>query len=187
MGRPSKLSDKQKAEIQKRLLANEKPADLAREFKVSPATISRLFAKPLEEIKAVANQLVSAEDALKKLGVSQQLAALQLADELRATSMHLATAAKFGAATANRLSGIAHMAVQKIDDSKPIGPESIESLKGVAVLTKMANDSAAIGLNLLAANKDTVKRLNEEPPPEAKVGADMTLEEAQRVYQDFAG
>lgn len=187
MGRPSKLSDKQKSEIQKRLLANEKPSDLAREFKVSPATISRLFSKPLEEIKAVANQLVSAEDALKKLGVSQQLAALQLADELRATSMHLAGAAKFGSATAHRLSGIAHAAVLKLDDSKPLDDVGVETLKSVVVLTKAANESASIGLNLLAANKDTVKRLNEEPPPEAKVGHDMTLEEAQRVYQDFAG
>lgn len=186
MGRPSKLTDKQRSEIQKRLLANEKPADLAREFKVSPATISRLFSKQTDEIKDVANQLVSAEDALRRLGVSQQLAALNLADDLRGTSMNLAGAARLGSATALRLAGIANAKVQEISDSAPL-TESVEALKGVAVLTKLSNDAAGIGLNLLAANKDAVKRLNEDPPPDASIARDMSTEEAQRIYQDFAG
>ena len=77
--------------------------------------------------------------------------------------MHLAGAGKFGAATAHRLSGIAHAKVQEIDDAKPLDAESIESLRGVAVLTKMANESAVIGIGLLAANKDMIKELNAVP------------------------
>lgn len=162
MGRPSKLSESQRLEIERRLTAGEKPADLAREFKVSPATISRLFSKPVSEIKAVADQLVSAETALRNLPVSQQITALNLAEELRTTSMHLAGAARFGAATAHRLAGIANGNVAKIDDATPLDAASLESLKGIAVLTRMANDSANIGLNLLAANKEVIKR-NESP------------------------
>lgn len=74
--------------------------------------------------------------------------------------MHLAGAAKFGSATAHRLSGIAHGKVAEIDDAAPLDEKSLESLKGVAVLTKMANDASQIGVNLLAANKEMIRDLN---------------------------
>ena len=69
--------------------------------------------------------------------------------------MHLAGAAKFGAATAHRLSGLAHGQVDKIDDANPM--ESQEVLQGISALTKMANDSSTIGMNLLNANKDMMR------------------------------
>jgi hypothetical protein len=93
------------------------------------------------------------------------LQALTLADELRAISSHLAGAAKFGAATAHRLSGIAHAKVQEIDDAAPLNGDS---LRDVAVLTKLANDAGQLGMNLLAANKDTVKSLNDAVRPKAE-------------------
>ena len=107
-------------------------------------------------MKSVAGQLVRAEEALRELPVSAQLSALTLADELRAISLHLAGAAKYGAATAHRLAGVAHGKVQEMDDAAPLG-ESMDTLRNVAVLTKMANDASTIGLNLLAANKDMLK------------------------------
>lgn len=166
MGRPSKLTEKQWAEIQQRLLKGEKAADLAREFKVSKTRISERFSERTGTIRNVAEQLVSAEGALRALPVSEQVQALNLADELRAISMHLAGAAKFGAATAHRLNGIAHAKVQEIDDAAPLSAESLESLKGIAVLTKIANDSATIGLNLLAANKEAIKEMNQDQRPQ---------------------
>ncbi len=75
--------------------------------------------------------------------------------------MHLAGAAKFGAATAHRLSGIAHNKVQEIDDAAPLDAKSLDALKGVAVLTKLANESSQIGVNLLAANKEMIKEANQ--------------------------
>ena len=157
MARPSKLTDKQWADIKKRLLNGEKAADLAREFKVSKASVSTRITKRLETVKAIAHQLISAEDALRKLPISEQLETISLADQLRSISNHLAGAANFGAATAHRLSGIAHGKVAEIDDAKPLNEESMESLKGIAVLTKMANDSSVIGLNLLTANKEMMR------------------------------
>ena len=125
--------------------------------------------------------MVAAEVALRSLPVSQQGLAIALADDLKAISAHLAGAARYGAATSHRLNGIAHAKVQEIDDAAPLNEESLEALKGVAVLTKMANESANIGLNLLAANKETVKRLNDEPPPESPIDttrlSDGTLQE----------
>lgn len=162
MGRPSKLTEKQWADIQQRLLNGEKAAALAREFKVSKTRISERFSERTGTIRNVAEQLVAAEGALRALPVSEQVQALNLADELRAISMHLAGAAKFGAATAHRLNGIAHAKVQEIDDAAPLSAESLESLKGIAVLTKIANDSATIGLNLLAANKEAIKEMNQD-------------------------
>lgn len=161
MGRPSKLTEKQWAEIQQRLLKGEKAADLSREFGVSKTRISERFSERTGTIRNVAEQLVSAEGALRALPVSEQVQALNLADELRAISMHLAGAAKYSAATAHRLSGIAHAKVQEIDDAAPLNDDSREALKDVAVLTKIANDAAVIPTALLSANKEIAKELNQ--------------------------
>lgn len=165
MGRPSKLTEKQWSEIQKRLLTGESYGSLSKAYGVSKAAIQRRFAGRVETVKAVANQLVAAEQALHKLPISDQLVTLTLADELRAISTHLAAAAKFGAATSHRLSGIAHSKVQEIDDAAPLDDESREALRDVAVLTKMANESAQIPMNLLAANKDLAKEINQAARP----------------------
>jgi hypothetical protein len=164
MGRKSKLTERQWEAIGKRLLEGEKASALAREFKVSPATISERFSKSIGNVKTVAHQIVATEEALRALPVSEQVSAISLASELRAISMHLAGAAKFGAATAHRLSGIAHGKVQEIDDAAPLDGENIESLKGVAVLTEMANKASVIGLNLLSANKEMVKAGMQDAP-----------------------
>lgn len=160
MGRPSKLTDAQWEQIGKRLLAGESAASLAREFKVSTGLISQRFSKRTQAVKSTADKIVEAERALSFLNVSEQIAARNLADDLKAISEHLAGAARYGAATAHRLSGIAHGKVAEIDDAAPLG-ENIESLKNVAVLTRMANEASEIGVNLLKANKDEIDRLNE--------------------------
>lgn len=169
MARYSKLTDSQWEDIEKRLLSGEKPASLAKEYGINRSAITRKFSQQLRNVKDVANQLVSAEVALRALPVAQQLTALSLADDLRAISTHLAGAAKHGAMTAHRLSGIANFKAQEIDDAAPLGDESMEALKGIAALSKVANLSAEIGLNLLRANKETVDGLNRDADrPEPK-------------------
>ena len=188
MGRPSKLSPGQWEEIGRRLAKGERASDLAKEFGVSKTRVSERFSARTETVKAVANQLVAAEEALRSLPVSEQLSALSLADDLRAISTHLASAAKFGSATAHRLAGIAHAKVQEIDDAAPLTADSLESLKGVAVLTRMANDASQIGVNLLAANKDRVNRINdaaEVVENEPTNIASIPVLEAAKAYQDF--
>lgn len=80
-----------------------------------------------------------------------------LTAKLSNISGHLASAAEYGAATAHRLSGIAHAKVAEIDDATPLDDKSLTALKGIAVLTRMANESSEIGLNLLRANKEALK------------------------------
>lgn len=166
MGRKSSLNEKQWAEIGKRLLAGKESARaLAREFGTSEASVRRKFPAQRKDVKTVANQILAAEQALADLPVSSQIDAVNLAHELRAISIHLAGAAKFGAATAHRLAGIANGEVEKIDDAKPLDADSLSSLKTVAVLTKVANEASVIGVNLLSANKEMVKKGMEDEPP----------------------
>jgi len=162
MARPSKLTEKQWEEIRRRLLNGEKAADLSREFKVSKATISNRVSKRADAVKTVANQIVATNQALAELTISEQLQAVSLSARLMAISDNLASAAHYGAQTAHRLNALANSEVQKVDDAQPLA--SVESLKGVAALTKLANDSASIALNLLSANKETVQKINEQQP-----------------------
>lgn len=167
MGRKSKLSPEQWAEVERRILEGESIRSLAKEFAISDVSIRERIAKngKIAGVQEVAHKIVEAERSLAALPISAQITAHNLAARLRAISENLAGAAHYGAATAHRLAGIANAKVNEIDDAAPLDGESIDALKGVATLTKMANDSATIGLNLLAANKEQVQKLGE---PERK-------------------
>lgn len=158
MGRKSALTEKQWAEIQKRLLDGEAGRVLAREFNISEAAIRKRLGAQCAQIKTVANQVVAADAAFKSLPIGAQNFAASLIDELKAISTHLAGAARYGAATSHRLAGIANTQVEKIDSVNPM--ESQEVLQGISALTKMSNEASVIGIGLLAANKDMVKEHN---------------------------
>ena len=158
MGRKSKLTEKQWNTISERLLAGEKSGKLAEEYGVSRSTIVERFSDSHGKVKEVANQILAAEANFNALDISDKIAVTSLADKLRSISTHLAHAGNYGAMTAHRLSSLANTEVQKIADVDPL--QSLEAVKGVAILTKLANDSAEIGLNLLKANKDTSLVIN---------------------------
>lgn len=173
MGRPSKLTDAQWGEVESRLLSGETARSLGREFGVSEGAIRKKFGAHQKisaqstQVRTVAEKLAEANIALTALPPSQRAIAVSLSEELRQISTHMAGAARFGAATAHRLSGIAHAKVQEIDDAAPLDDKSRDALKDVAVLTRMANDAATIPTNLLAANKDRIKRAEEEEGADA--------------------
>jgi predicted DNA-binding protein YlxM (UPF0122 family) len=159
MGRPSKLTDKQWSNIEKLILAGEKVSPIARKYGITEAAIRKRINTKVTPLKAIANQLAKAELEFDSLPLSSKVKVRTLADELKDISVHLSGAARFGAMTAHRLSSMAHTESDKIDVVDPL--KSIGTLKGIAVLNKMANESAGIGLNLMHTNKDTVSRLNE--------------------------
>jgi uncharacterized membrane protein YgaE (UPF0421/DUF939 family) len=165
MGRKSKLTDEQWAQIKSRLLEGESGRALAEEYGVSETAIRKKVSSQVSEIKTVANQLASAQTALSKLPISSQISAQTLAQRLMSISNHLASAADYGAATAHRLAGIAHMKAAEIDDSAPITEEGVQTLKGIAVLSRMANEASDIGINLLKANKDVTADAGREDVP----------------------
>jgi transposase-like protein len=155
MPRPSKLTPDQWREIERRLNVGDSASELAREFGVHPAQITRRITQVSQNVRNVAKSLASAQNALAELPVAQQYAAVGLAEKLRGISHSLASAAELGAKTAHRLHSLANSEVNKVDDADPLA--SIESLKGVGILTKLANDSSQIAVNLLSANKEAMK------------------------------
>jgi hypothetical protein len=176
MGRRSKLTEAQLVECQRRIIEGESLRSLAAEFGVSPSALGARISAQTEQIKTVANQIVATERAVQALPISAQITAHNLASKLRAISDNLASAAHYGAQTAHRLNALANSEVQKVDDAQPLA--SVESLKGVAALTRLANDSASIALNLLAANKETVMRINDEKPERKKLDATKVSSQA---------
>lgn len=167
MARPSKLSPAQWAAVERRAAEGESLSALAREFGVSVSTISGRVSGVSETVRKVARQVAQAHTALAELPPRQQHLAVNLADKLRNISASLASAAELGAATAHRLQALANGEVQKIDDAQPLA--SLEAMKGVKALTDLANGASSIALNLLAANKETVQKINN--PQEAEVQA----------------
>ena len=164
MGRHSKLTGEQWAQVERRLSEGESYRGLARAFGVSEATIRERFPKARQDqVIAVAKQIVETERALQALPIPAQISAHSHAARLRAMSDDMLGAGQYGAATSHRLNALAHKMVAKVNEKDPM--KSADDLKGVAVLTKLANDAATIPLGLLAANKESVKRLNETPPP----------------------
>lgn len=165
MGRPSKLTEAQWAEVHQRIIKGEKPADLAREFGISKTRISERFSGRFETVKAVANQLLTAEQAFQSLPIAEQIETVSVLNDMREITRHIGGAARLSAATSHRLAAIANTQVEKVDDSAPMTPEGFENLKTVAALTEMANKAAHIPLNLIAANKEMIKDLSQQAKP----------------------
>lgn len=169
MGRPSKLTDAQWSEIERRLLEGETARSLGREFGVSEGAIRKKFGAHQKvsaqstQVRTVAEKIAEANTALAALPPSQRPAAVSLAEKLQNISESLASAAALGAATSHRLSALANVEVSKIDDAKVLSAESLDAMRGVAALTKLANESSNIAINLLSANKETVKIINSAP------------------------
>ena len=156
MGRPSKLSAKQWAEIERRNINGESIRSLAKEFKIGASRISERISERIPKHKELAKTLACAEVAFDALSVSEQVSVRTLTDTLKSISFHLGGAAKHGAITAHRLSVIANAQVDRIDETASLA-DNTEALKSVMAMTRGANDAATIGLNLLAANKDMAK------------------------------
>lgn len=157
MGRKSKLTEDQWAELFRRVCEGESRRALADEFGLAEASIRQREAKigKTAEVQQVARMMVDTHTAYESLPRSAQINAHNLAQKLISITSSLASAAELGAKTAHRLHSLANSEVNKVDDANPL--DSIESLKGVGILTKLANDSSHIAINLLAANKEAMK------------------------------
>jgi hypothetical protein len=171
MGRPSKLTPAQWAEVERRLIAGETARALGREFGISEAAIRQKFGTTTRvstqsaQVKETAQKIAEANAALEGLPPSQRPVAIELSEILRNTSVSLGRAAELGAKNSHRLQSLANTELQKVDDATPLSDEkSVASLKTVAILTKMANDAAVVPTNLLAANKDRLKESPEDDP-----------------------
>lgn len=175
VARPSKLSPDQWAEIERRLAAGEQASALAREFGVSPASVSVRVTKNSETIRKTAHLLATAQNALAQLPVPQQYAAMNLAEKLRGISVSLCSAAEHGARTAQRLQALAHEHLQQVKAGQRLDGEATEVLRGVHALTRVANDAASIPMSLLANNREAVRALHEGERADLQAVSDEEL------------
>lgn len=167
MGRKSKLSEKQWAEIQRRLLNGEKTRALAKEFGIAESSLRGKIAAETAQIKVVANQIVATERAVSALPISAQITAHNLASRIRAITNNMAEAAALSSATAVRLTSLANSEAAKIDDADPMNSSA---LAAVNELTMVANNASKITLGLLTATKGqlAVAEDDEESAPKSQ-------------------
>lgn len=170
MGRPSKLPPDAWAQIEKRLAAGESAASLAREYGVNQSQITRRVSQVSQELRNLAKDHAKTQSAIAALPPARQYQVLSLSEQLRNMSSSLASAAELGAKTAHRLHALANAEVGKVDDADPLAAQSLESLKGVGVLTKLANESSQLAVNLISANKGAVplEQPSDKPSIDAK-------------------
>jgi hypothetical protein len=166
MGRPSKLTPAQWAEVERRLLAGETARSLAPKYGLSEAALRKKFganqsvSSRSARVQSAARLVADANDAIEALPPMQRQVALTLADELRAISRSLATAARLGSETAEALARKANEQAATVEDEN--------GLRAVAMLTRTANEAAATGLALLRANEDTLLKEEAERQRQAE-------------------
>jgi hypothetical protein len=192
MGRKSALTDEQWEAIRQRLLKGEPSRSIAEDFPISAGAIRQRFGKiagiaaQSDQVKETAQKLADAQLALQALPPVNRPAALDLAASLQAISTSLARTAELSSRTAHRMASLANSQAAKVDDADPMSErsetaDSINALKSVSTLTKMAIDASSIGLNLLNANKERMREGTPETPDPAALPANAV--EAAAVYQ----
>jgi hypothetical protein len=155
MAQPSKLTEKQWAEIEKRLLEGEPARALAKAFGVTEGAIRKRKGTQVKQIKDVANQIVATELAFRSLPLGTQISTQRYASKLMAISDDMLDGSIHAASNYRRLSAIASTELDKVDTVDPT--ESAGRLKVIAAITVMANEAAKTPVNLIAANKDSIK------------------------------
>lgn len=189
MARPSKLTDAQRVEIREHLLNGTKAADLAEKYKVHPSQITRCGTKPLAREREVATQLVNAEIALRQLPQISQLNVLALADELRQTVLSIASAGRLGAATANRLAGLAHGIVTRVqlsEDGTALAAGAVDKLREAKGLIGVANEAGAIAMQTMGVLKVQATRALENPvSKDMGKAVEISEQDAAQAYQDL--
>lgn len=194
MGRKSILTPDQWVEIERRhVVDGESINALAAAFGVNESSLRRKI-KPNKaespnrqnplQIMAQEKVRIDAEskhiaEQIATLPYAKQAIVADLARKLTSISDHLCSAAEYGAATAHRLAGIAHGRAALIDDAAPLSDESMAELKGIAALTRIANDASEIGVNLLNANRERI----EEEARKAAAGS-VKIQRIERVIID---
>ena len=148
VGRPSKLTDRQKAEIGLRLAQGESGRSLAREFKVSEWTIRTNVSTHKETIKDVASRLARAEGDLAVLDIPSQVATRNLADQLKGLSKSLIETAEINSRTSKILAQKGAKAVDDLGDAP-----TVDDLRLPAAFMEISNKANDQGIKLLNATK----------------------------------
>ena len=157
MGRPQKLTEAQREEIQRRVVAGEPVRALAAEFGVSPALVSKLSSKKAERIKSAASKVFDASNALASLPVSERPLALTIADNMKATFHSLMRAARAGADSAALINEFAHERAKALRAAKPDKEGHLVDAAAADDFSRLAfaaNRAMSPAVRLVIANRD---------------------------------
>lgn len=184
MGRKSALTDDEWVKAIRRVLVDgESVNSVAKDLGINEATLRRKIKpnksegdKQSKSLKELAIGKTIAESALKQiteeiaeLPVASQRIVSDLSTKLTNISKHLATSAEHGAMASSKLNLMMYSEVQRFQDGaeaaimagvSPMTEESVVNLKGISALSRLANLSAEIGINLLKANKEAIDGMN---------------------------
>ena len=109
----------------------------------------------------MAERKIRAEAELR--GLSEEIAMLPFARQnivsdlaalMTSVNGHIIAGAAYAAKSANHLSRVVHSRVMQIDDAKPLDEDN---LRDIAMLTKLANESASTTLAIMAMHKEMLK------------------------------
>ena len=142
------------------MLEGQSIRSIADQFKISEGALRKRFSTRVQTIKVVANQMLIANNNFQNLPTSSKISTQDYFEKLRDMQNNLIGAASNGAATSHRLSAIANQQVQKLDDADPMTEAGISIIKGIAALTRTANEASEIAINLIKANKDVIDDIN---------------------------
>ena len=174
-GRKSKLTDAQRDDIRKRLLAGEQCASLGREYGVDSKVIRRLKSLPskdgnivrvpVELVKEAANK--SMQNDLTDPVIRPLLEAMGQKDrdlffahkaDLLEVAMQLNMAARYSAQNAHKLSRMAQTQLSKINEESPNEEGGQGFLNSALIFQDAANESSKIPLKLFEI-------ATKQPPP----------------------
>jgi hypothetical protein len=161
MGRKRKLSEDQLRRLQERHIAGESIRKLAAEAKMAESSLRALISSESAQIKAVANQMVSAERAFNALPISAQITAKTLAAKLMRIMDNMATGAELASGSYMKLMMAHNAQAQLVDEADPMGTQPGNEKAGAALLAmaalgKLANQAAEVPMSMLNAMKDGI-------------------------------
>jgi hypothetical protein len=174
MGRPSKLSLDQWAEIERRMLNGEAVRALAREFEIQPSVIRDKLSARVKSIKSTAEQLAAGETSLRCLPVTAQIVALDYVERLKSISNNMLAGADYSAKTFHRMAAFAHGQTDQIDEKNPGDETSAKAIQAAAGFTALANKAAEVPLALVSAGK--ARELQAEQSPDHRTPEQIRLE-----------
>ena len=150
-GRPSKLSDRSRAEIGRRLALGEKGSALAKEFGMSRSRFSELFSGHGSTIREVAERLASVEVEVASLPISEQVSVRTLADQLKDLGQSLLKTASLNSQTAEIMASRAHKAATELPDDP-----TIEDLRIPGAFIEVANKASNLSVSLMSQSKEPI-------------------------------
>jgi hypothetical protein len=143
----------------RRSIAGETAYRIGKEMGIPESTVRKNLG-PKEEVIAATTTIIKAERDLSALSIPAQMVAFDLLAGLRAISNNLTRAAVLGSENAARLHTIAKVQL----DRATLDPENIDidTAREVGGFTRMANEAAALGMQLVNANKEQMTLKPEE-------------------------